>query len=323
MHISFLLYSTSRLKVDEDSSFWMMLELVARGHTVTYFESAHLFWRNGSVQAYVRKPRLHPGKGVLPSPLGPVPQDLSRLDALVIRKEPPFDSEYLNAMQLLLPLKNKIWMVNDPAGILAFNEKLSILRFPKWIAETVVTASPDEALRFARHIGGAVVVKPLDQKGGAGAFKISAKDARFHPSFYAATSGGSQPVMIQRFIPHRVLGDKRIVMLEEKVLGVVLRRPPRHDFRANLSLGATMHRSRLKPREAKIVAELAPVLVENGLYFVGLDVIAERYLSEINVTSPAGIPEIKQLYGRKPEKDFADFMERRLSPSYARKRWPK
>ena len=310
MKIAFLLYPTSRVKVDEDSTFWIMLELKKRGHFVAYFESQQLMWREGKVQAFLRNARLDPKKGFLPSPLTAVPAPLESMDVIFIRKEPPFDNEYLYALQLLSLLNEKVFVLNDPAGIAVCNEKLSILEFKKFIAETLVTDNADEAFRFARSLNKEIVVKPLNQKGGSGIYKTSARQKDFHSRVYASMLGGSQKVMVQRYLTENKKGDKRILVLNGEILGSFLRRPAGNDFRANLGLGGTMHASGVTPRERKLVDEMAPWFLRHGLYFVGLDVIG-GYLSEINITSPSGIPEIRQLGGKRLEKDVADFIEQR------------
>ena len=319
MRILFLLYPTSRVKVDEDSSFWIMNELVHRGHEVHYFESKDLVWKDGVLRARWRKALLHKRKGFLPSPLSAEAMDLNRADILFIRKEPPFDREYLYALQLLSPLKENVFILNDPDGIARCNEKLFILEFQPYIAETLVTCQVAEALRFAESLGKEVVVKPLDQKAGTGIFKTSAKAPDVRARLYAAMEGGSRTLMVQRYLPQNAFGDKRILVLNGEVIGAFLRRPSGKDFRANLSLGGTMHRASVTTGEKKMVEALSPKLLRHGLYFVGLDVIG-GYLSEINVTSPSGIPEIKQLNDKHLEKKVVDFMERYRARFSDRKR---
>ena len=318
MKISFLLYPTVKVKVDEDSSFWIMNELVRRGHEVTYFESTHLSCLNGVVSARLRKARLDTSKGFLSSPLS-APVRLNSQRVIFIRKEPPFDNEYLYALQILSLIKQNVFILNDPDGIALLNEKLGILMFPELITDTLVTNRAEEARAFAGRLRTEVVIKPLNQKGGTGIFKMHSKDAGFHAKLYAATTGDTQKIMVQRLIPHRLKGDKRILLLNGEIIGAFLRRPARREFRANLGLGGSMHRTRVEKRDERIVAETAPLFAHHGLYFVGLDIIDGR-LSEINVTSPSGIPELRQLYGTRVEKKVADFIETRLLSSSARKR---
>ncbi len=157
----------------------------------------------------------------------------------------------------------------------------------------------------------AVVIKPLHQKAGFGILRSGPLDKNLPSMLDIATDSGKKTVLIQRYIPQNSFGDKRILVLEGKIIGYFLRRPPKQDFRANLSVGGSMHRTVLTRQEEKMVEEMAPLFLRHGLYFVGLDVIG-GFLSEINVTSPSGIPEIRHLEGKRLERDIADFIERRL-----------
>lgn len=310
MDISFLLYPTRSVKVDEDSSFWIIHELLQRGHTVSHFQSGDLFWEGGRLQAYLTAAKTDPKKGFLPSPRPRRPSPLDSLDVIFIRKEPPFDAEYLACLQLLSRLK-KPFILNDPAGMMLCNEKLSVLDFPGFAPECLVTGDALEARRFARRFRLGVVVKPLDNKAGSGVFRVRHDEKHFPARLESATEGGRRKVMLQRYLPHGASGDKRILLLGGRCIGSFLRVPPKTDFRANLSLGGSMRRSGLSRREEKLIGEMRPHLSKYGLYFVGLDVI-DGFLSEVNVTSPSGIPELRALEGKRAEKDVASFIEERL-----------
>ena len=318
MKIAFLLYPTVKVKVDEDSSFWIMHELLARGHQVYYFESSELCWQKGALGARLTPARLDIRKGFLPAPSPKKRTDLSTLDAIFIRKEPPFDTEYLYALHLLQLVKNRVFVLNDPAGIALCNEKLFTLRFERFIPKSLVTNQIRVAQNFIRRLGKTVVIKPLHQKAGSGILRSGAQDKNLPSMLDIATDSGKKTILVQRYIPQNSFGDKRILVLNGKIVGSFLRRPPQHDFRANLSVGGSMHRAKPTLDEKKMVDRMAFQLLRHGLYFVGLDVIG-GFLSEINVTSPSGIPEIRQLEGKKIEKDVADFIERRLSSFSGRK----
>lgn len=306
-----MLYPTQNVKANEDSSFWIMRELQRRGHEVSYFESEDLLWLEGSPKAYTRPARLSLRKGFIPSPLSKKPSDLAGLDCIFIRKEPPFDNAYLYALQLLESINNKVFVLNDPSGIAISNEKLFSLRFKKYAPETLVTESPLRARAFVDAARFEVVVKPLNEKGGKGIFTTARGDRNLASLLNTATHAGYEKVMIQRFISADKYGDKRIVLLNGEPLGAFLRRPPRHDFRANLSTGGTMHKAALTVHDKKLVHDLAPLLLKHGLYFTGIDVIGD-YLTEVNVTSPAGIPELNFLNKTRTEAKVADFIEKRL-----------
>lgn len=311
MKITFLLYPVSRVKVEEDSSFWMLWELKKRGHEVSYFESHQLFASEKSVYAFLTPARLAPKRGYLPSPPSNKPTDLAEWDCIFIRKEPRFDSRYLHALQLLERIKAKTFILNDPRGIAMANEKLFPLEFREFLPETLVTENVALARKFIRDLSCRVVIKPLDDKGGHGIFSLKPSDVNLPSLLDIATCSGKRKILIQRFIEHTKMGDKRILVLNGKVLGAFSRRPSPSDFRANLSVGATMHRSLVSRWDEELVAKMSPRLSENGLYFVGIDVIG-KYLTEVNVTSPAGIPEIHHFDKSYPEKKVADFIEQQL-----------
>ena len=311
MKIAFLLYPTASVKIDEDSSFWIMLELKKRGHEVFYFESRRLEWSHSSPHAALTRARLHPKKGYLPSAFGRQAADLSEMDCIFIRKEPPFDTEYLYALDMLEAVKDKVFVLNDPQGIAMANEKLFALSFKKYAPETLVTQNIASAKSFIKSLKAKVVIKPLHQKGGVGIFASSFGDENLPSILERATNLEKERVLIQRFVSARKYGDKRIVILNGEILGAFIRRPPRHDFRANLSVGGSMHKASVNAWDEKLVEEMTPKLLSYGLFFVGIDVIG-RYLTEVNVTSPAGIPEINHFNKTHLEKSVVNFIERRL-----------
>lgn len=286
-----------------------MRELVSRGHRVFYFESRDLFWDRGSALAFLRPARLDVKKGYLDSPLLPEAVDLSSMDCIFIRKEPPFDTDYLYALELLNLIKHRTFILNDPYGIAVSNEKLFILNFPDLIPETLVTENISLMKRFIKSMRHAVV-KPLDLKGGSGIFSASAGDKNLPSLLETATDHGRKKVMLQRFLPVSRTGDKRLLILDGEILGAFLRRPSSTDFRANISVGGSMHCSAVTKTDHRIAERLSGELVARGLWFVGIDIIGGM-VTEINVTSPAGITDMRMLYRSKPEKKVADFVERR------------
>lgn len=310
MKIAFLLYPTRQVKVEEDSSFWIMLELQKRGHPVFYFESKHLVGLRAAPHAYLTPAKLDMKKGYLPSPLRKELTDLTSFDCLFIRKEPPFGLDYLYSMQLLDIIKDRVFILNSPSGIMIANEKIFVLAFKDLIPESCVTDNADSARKFIRHIGRKIVVKPLDDKGGVGVFALSPDDKSLLSLLDMATVHGNRKVMIQRYLPENKRGDKRILILNGEPLGAFSRRPGRGDFRANLSAGGVMHRAALTDQDREIVESMRDELLRNGLFFVGIDVIG-NYLTEVNVTSPAGIPEINRFDKAHLERKVADFIERR------------
>ncbi len=308
MKIAFLLYPTTGIKIDEDSSFWIMFELKKRGHEVFYFESKDLFWAKKAPYAYLRPTKLEAKRGYLPSPQRRDAADLSGFDCIFIRKEPPFDQGYLYALQLLGLIREKVFILNDPQGIAMANEKIFPLLFPGYCSESLVTENALEAKKFIRNLRKKVVVKPLDEKGGKGIFSTYSGDKNLSSFLEIATDFGKRKVIVQRFIEAAHHGDKRILILNGRALGAFGRKPPRDDFRANLSIGGSMYKSPLSRWDLELVEAIKRPLLESGLWFVGVDVIG-KYITEINVTSPAGIPEINYFNKTHLEQQVADFIE--------------
>ncbi len=317
MKIAFLLYPTHKIKTDEDTSFWIMYELKCRGHQIFHFESSQIMWADGKVKAILSSSEMDIAKGFVSTKRTSIPVPLDEMDAIFVRKEPPFNNEYLYSLQLLELLKDDVFVLNDPTAIAMCNEKLFILNFSDMTPDLLVTNSTKVAVDFIRSTGSPVVIKPLNNKGGAGIVKTDIKDRRLSAHLALSTDQDSTKIMIQRYIPQNERGDKRILLLNGKIIGSFIRRPSKEDFRANLSVGGTMHATKLNKRDMQISHRVGQECAKRGLYFVGLDVIGP-YLSEINVTSPSGIPEIKQLAGLSLEKKIADFIEDR-SRSFGRK----
>ncbi len=309
MKIAFLLYPTLHVKTDEDTSFWILYELKRRGHTVYHFESKDMAWIDGKVVAKLSVSALDAQKGFLRTKQDAAWTQLDDVGLIFIRKEPPFDNEYLYNLQLLSLLKDNVIVLNDPEAIAMCNEKMFILNFPDMIPDLLVTSSCEEAARFIRSLKSSAVIKPLNNKGGAGIVKTDFGDRNLPSFLELATQKNSTKIMIQRYIPENAKGDTRILLLDGELLGAFVRKPTKRDFRANLSIGGTMHRARLKKRDLEIAERVGKECKQRGLSFVGLDVIGP-YLSEINVTSPSGIPEIRKLTGLSLEKKVADFIER-------------
>lgn len=231
-------------------------------------------------------------------------------DLVLLRKDPPFDLNYLYLTYLLELAAGRVPIANHPRGIRDANEKLIGLKFSKWMPETVVTSSPAKIMEFQKKIKSDIVLKPLNQKGGDGVVLLRQKDRRGPAILKKATASGSEVIMAQKFL-HKpgIRGDKRILILNGEILSAYEKRFPRGDFRANLSLGGTFHPAKITARERALVRDLRPYLLTEKLYFTGIDVMMEK-LIEVNVTSPAGIPESEILYPRlRTAQRLVDFLE--------------
>jgi len=241
---------------------------------------------------------------------GALDVDVADVDAVLIRKDPPFDTTYLHLTQTLDLIKHRTLVVNDPAGLRAANEKLFALRFSRWMPRTIVTKSTRAILQFVEEVGGRAVLKPLDGAGGSGVVALTTGDKNNRALIDLLTHEGHEPAMVQEFQADVVTGDKRVLLLDGEPLGVILRVPQADDIRANIHVGGRVEATELTPHEAELVADVGPALVENGLFFVGLDLIGGR-LIEVNVTSPTGIQELGRLTSTQPERTFVEWLEQR------------
>lgn len=282
----------------KDSTFAFMRATAERGHESLHCLPADLSYRDGRVFAHVRQAIVsdqapHHAYG------RPEQVALDELDAVLVRKDPPFDTAYLLATQVLEHARGKVLIVNDPRGLRDANEKLYALNFSKWMTRTMVSSNKDEILDFARDVGGRAVIKPLDGAGGVGVMTLAADDRNARAIIDVVTNEGKRLSMVQAFIEKVTEGDKRVLLLDGEPLGAILRVPRGDDFRANIHVGGSVVATQLTTREREIVDDLAPKLRADGLFFVGLDLIAE-HLTEVNVTSPTGIQELARFSGSQP-----------------------
>ncbi|KGG16759.1 MULTISPECIES: glutathione synthase [unclassified Prochlorococcus] len=219
---------------------------------------------------------------------------LNEFHCIWMRKDPPVDEAYLYATHLLeVAEREGVLVLNKPASLRAWNEKLGALRFSKLMAPTLVASRVNELKAFAKEQG-EVVLKPLGGKGGQGVIRVADAAAGIDALLELVTSQEQIPVMMQKFLPKVIEGDKRILLINGKPLGAINRRPKKGDFRSNLALGGQAETTTLSIRETEICEELGLSLKREGLFFVGIDVIGGM-LSEINVTSPTGIREVERL----------------------------
>jgi len=236
-------------------------------------------------------------------------EDLADYDAVWMRKDPPFDMNYLFATYLLSMARWPV-MVNDPQALRDENEKLFALEFADLCPTTLVSRSMRELMEFREELGGEMVVKPLDGAGGHGIFHIRPDDRNARAILETGTHHGANYLMAQRYIPEVRTGDKRIILVEGEPVGAVLRVPAEDDARANFHAGGTATRTELTERDLEICGRVGPVLRDAGVIFAGIDVLGD-WLTEINVTSPTCIREIKRLDGIALEEDVLDAVERR------------
>jgi glutathione synthase len=311
MKFAFLADPLDRFKIYKDTTYAMMAEAARRGHQVHAFQQRDLAFEAGSVSANVARVELTGDPDDWYRADAPVAMQLSEFDAVLVRKDPPFNMEYIYATYLLeLAEQRGARIVNRPEAIRSHNEKLAIAQFPQFIAPTLVT-SDAARLRAFHDEHRDVILKPLDGMGGAGIFRVKDDGLNLGSIIETLTGNGANTIMVQRFIPEITQGDKRILLIGGEVVPYSLARIPQgSEVRGNLAAGGLGVAQPLTARDREIAEALAPVLSQRGLLLVGLDVIGD-YMTEINVTSPTCFQEIKQQTGFDVAAMFVDALEKR------------
>jgi glutathione synthase len=284
-----------KINVAGDSTFALLLEARARGHGIFYYTPDKLSLHDGRVLAETAPVDVRDVKGDHFT-LGEAARlDLSSMDVVLLRQDPPFDIAYITSTHLLEHLQPGVTVVNDPGSVRNAPEKLFVMNFPSLMPPTLITRSKSAIEAFVAEHGEAVM-KPLHGHGGAAVFKISRQDRNFASLFDLFAASFREPWVVQRFLPQVMQGDKRIILVDGEPLGALNRVPAEHDIRANMARGGGATLAVLTPREREICAIIGPELKRRGLLFAGIDVI-DGFLTEINVTSPTGIRAIKRLGG--------------------------
>jgi glutathione synthase len=329
MKLLFVADPLEQWNIKKDSTFAMMREAQGRGHTLAFCHPKDLAWRSdgphaNKAMAYVRDIHLtgatyaeHANQGkpwftAEQSPPNERPAALTEFDAVLMRKDPPFDAEYIYATHLLEKAEAQGARVfNKPAALRNHPEKLAILEFPEFISPTLVTRDAGDIRRFhAEH--GDIILKPLDGMGGAGIFRVKEDGLNLGSITEALNRDGAQTVMVQKFLPAIAQGDKRVLVIGGEVVPYCLARIPQGgEVRGNLAAGGKGVAQPISERDREIAQAIGPKLAARGLLLIGLDVIGDC-LTEINVTSPTCFQEITDQSGLNVAGLFIDALERTL-----------
>ena len=291
MKILFILDPLEQLKVKKDTSLAIMREAANRGHSLFVSMQHDLFLRGEVARINTQKFAFTTESYLLEPEVEYSPAEF---DAVIMRKDPPFDNEYLySTFMLEIAQQQGACVYNAPAAIRSWNEKLAVTRFPQFTPEFLVTANNDLIRDFlVTHQD--IVVKPLDGMGGTSIFRLTASDPNISVILETITQFGTRTIMAQRYLSAILQGDKRIIVIDGEPLSYALARIPKAgETRGNLAAGGTGIVQLLTARDLEIATTVGHVLKKNGLFLVGLDVIGE-HLTEINVTSPTGMVEIAQ-----------------------------
>jgi glutathione synthase len=285
----------ARIRVAGDSTFALLIEAQARGHRLMHYTPDRLRLNGSRVEAMVEPLTVKDVQDDHAS-LGEARLvDLSTVDVVLLRQDPPFDLAYVTTTHLLERIHPGTLVVNNPRSVRDAPEKLFVMDFPQLMPPTLIARDRD-AIEAFRAEHGEVVMKPLYGAGGAAVFKVGVKDQNFGSLFDLFSVTFREPWVIQKFLPAISHGDKRIILVDGEAKGAVNRVPASEDIRSNLARGGAAKAADLTDREREICTTIGPELKRRGLLFAGIDVI-DGHLTEINVTSPTGIRSIKRLGG--------------------------
>jgi len=325
MHIAFVMDRLESIEPEMETTSHLMYECNQRGHSVYFLEPHDIYIRKKEVVARMRNITVQPGlsmKQYWRALIKCLKKDelifetITDLDALFLRKNPPL---VYQTMEFLSSVSDKVFLINSAAGQILANSKLYILNFPDIIPETHVSRDPARLRKIINDFGGAMVVKPLARYGGEGVIKVSVKDQEnlhslinYYVKAYRAYPE-REAIMVQEYLDVVGMGgDVRILLLNGEILGAMRRKPRKGEFRTNIHAGARAFKHDVTDAEREICRAIKPRLVEDGLFFVGVDVIADK-LVEINCLSPGGIPRINRLDKVKLEVEVIDFIEQKVS----------
>lgn len=312
LKVAFQMDPLSALNYAADTTVALIFEAARRGYELYFYEPHQVTWSNHQVRAPLF-PLSIDTTAMPPLILGePKTIDLGEMDVIWVRQNPPFDLGYITNTYLLESLPPTTRVLNAPHGLRNAPEKLLITKFSHLMPPTLITNDPEEVTSFQEQYGD-IVIKPLYEFGGAGVFYIKKDDVNLMVILeMMQKSYPNQPLMVQKFLPEVRQGDKRLLVIDGELIGGFRRLPAEESIRSNMVRGGQGQPYEITNKDKEICNELAPVLKEMGLFFVGLDVIGE-YLTEINVTSPTGVQMFNQLYQTHVERLIWDRVVEKLS----------
>ena len=302
-----------KIDIGSDSTFALMLEGQKRGHNLYYYGPRDLSFREGKVTAPARPLSVRAVKGDHFTLGEAVVREISSLDVVLMRQDPPFDMAYITATHILERIHPRTLVVNDPAHVRNAPEKLFVTEFADFIPPTLITSDGRE-IRDFRDRYKDIILKPVYGNGGAGMFRVRPDDENLGALLEMFTAFYREPVIVQRYLPEVRKGDKRIILVDGEFAGAINRVPAAGEARSNMHVGGRPEKTELTARERDICAAIGPELKRRGLIFTGIDVIGD-YLTEINVTSPTGIQEVRRFGGADIAALVWDAIERRRKGS--------
>ncbi len=300
-----------RIDIRGDSTFALLIEAQRRGHEILYYLPQHLALLGSRLIARGSSLAVEDKIGDHYKTSNPRVEDLSAWDVVLLRQDPPFDMSYITSTHLLERIHPKTLVVNDPAHVRNAPEKVFVLDFQDLMPPTLVTRNPEDVKAFrAEHKD--IIIKPLYGNGGASVFRLGPDDTNLNSLVELFQTVFREPFMVQQYRPEVRAGDKRIILVDGEVVGAVNRVPAADETRSNMHVGGQARPTDLTPRDREICSRLGPELKRRGLLFTGIDVIGP-YLTEINVTSPTGIRQVKNFGGPDIAALIWDAIERKVA----------
>jgi len=300
-----------QIQVSGDSTYMLMLEGCRRGGQVFWCTPGELFAVGGRCHANCAEVKVAETEPYFRES-STQDRDLGWFDVVWLRKDPPFDINYVFSTYMLDLVPPQTLVLNDPASIRDANEKMVALRYPELVPPTLVTNRIDRAMAWIADAPGKVVIKPWDGNGGRGVLVTNHGDGNLRSMLELLTAEQTIHILVQQFVPEIKDGDKRIILIDGEPVGWMNRVPQPGDHRGNMHVGATVEATDLSESDQKICETIGPWLKESNLLFVGIDTIGTT-MTEINVTSPTGIQEINHLMNCHLERDITDAVESKLA----------
>ncbi|MCR9122070.1 MAG: glutathione synthase [Phyllobacteriaceae bacterium] len=297
----------STVAIEGDTTFALCLEAQARGHALFHYTPDRLALRDGTASALLEPLTVRDVKGDHFT-LGPAERtDLSQMDVVLLRQDPPFDMNYITTTHILERIHPETLVVNDPAWVRNSPEKIFVMEFSDFMPETLITKDADAIADFRREFGD-IIVKPLYGNGGAGVFHLRDGDRNLTSLMEMFGQLTNEPIIAQRYLADVRAGDKRIILIDGEPVGAINRVPHESDTRSNMHVGGKALATEMTAREREICAAIGPALRERGFILVGIDVIG-GLMTEINVTSPTGVREVAKFGGADIAALFWDAVE--------------
>jgi glutathione synthase len=293
--VAFQMDPIDKIDIGGDSTFALALEAQSRGHKLWYYLPKHLAQRDGKISARAQPLTVRNERSNHFTLGDEQPLDLTKVDVVMLRQDPPFDMGYITTTHMLERLPKRVVVANDPFHVRNSPEKIFVTEFPDLMPPTLISSDPKAIHAFKDEFGD-IIVKPLYGNGGHGVFRVREEDENLNALIEFFASFVREPLMIQRYVPQVRQGDKRIILVDGEFAGAINRVPAKGEARSNMHVGGRPEKTTLTAREQEICRRIGPELKKRGLIFTGIDVIGD-FITEINVTSPTGIWEIRRFDG--------------------------